>query len=342
MIIVILSVLLAVLIPICAFLARDYFTQEKADPVSEMVSVSSESSSEDDSTSPEEEEEPSSSEPDEPTSGLVSESEPVGQDYFDDAVFFGDSITAGINVYELMSNAQVIAATGINPSSVLTKAVITVPGSEDRITMMDALRASRPVKIYIQLGANWVGERSGIDESTFIEHYRALIEQIKEDHPESIIYIQSMFPVSRAYDTNENGKNTYGLTNELIRTFNKGLEEMAEEEGVWYLNLYDELCNEDGYLPDDKTSDGMHLVPQYYEKWFEYLKTHAVPASTSNTENELSDSDESTESNPSSESWQSEASGISSDADDEISAPDADILDDSESESWDERLIAAE
>ena len=44
----------------------------------------------------------------------------VSDEYFDDAAFVGDSITEGIKLYEIMSNATVIAARGINLDNVFT------------------------------------------------------------------------------------------------------------------------------------------------------------------------------------------------------------------------------
>lgn len=210
-------------------------------------------------------------------SGPVAESERVEQAYFDDAVFFGDSLTSGISVYAMMSNAKVIASTGINPDSALTKACISVPGTDGYITMIDALRAAKPKKIYIMLGANWVGENTGISEETFLKHYRTLLETIVEQHPESIIYVQSMLPVSRAFETNENGKNIVGLTNAIIKDYNSALCDLAQEMGLYYLDVNSAIADSEGYLPDDSTTDGMHISPAYYDKWFEYLKTHAIP-----------------------------------------------------------------
>ena len=46
--------------------------------------------------------------------GAVPESERVMGDYFDDAVFVGDSITEGIMLYGMMSNTTVFAGTGVN------------------------------------------------------------------------------------------------------------------------------------------------------------------------------------------------------------------------------------
>lgn len=202
----------------------------------------------------------------------VEQSAQVEQSYFDDAVFFGDSLTDGVRVYPGMSNAQVIAATGVNPDSVLTKQVIAVPGNEKRITMIAALQAAAPRKIYIMLGANWVGENTGVTETAFLEHYRSMLERIKTDHPHSIIYLQSMLPVTEKFAAG----NKAGLNNQVIDASNQMLQSLAEELNMYYLDVASVIKGPTGSLPEEASSDGMHLTAEYYEKWFAYLRTHTV------------------------------------------------------------------
>lgn len=83
--------------------------------------------------------------------GAVPESPRVRSDYFDDAMFVGDSITTGIELYEVMSNATVVAATGINLDNIMTKKVIELEGQE--LTIPEAMTHYHPKKIYIMLGA---------------------------------------------------------------------------------------------------------------------------------------------------------------------------------------------
>ena len=69
----------------------------------------------------------------------------VGDEYFDDAAFVGDSITEGIKLYEVMTNATVVAARGINLDNVYTDDQIrTAQGNR---TVMGALEAAEPKKI---------------------------------------------------------------------------------------------------------------------------------------------------------------------------------------------------
>lgn len=208
----------------------------------------------------------------------VAESAAVEQGYFDDAVFFGDSISEGVKIYPGMDNATVIATTGANPDSALSKESVTVEGSSARVTMIEALTQAAPGKIYIMLGANWVGENTGISKETFLSHYEALILQILGNNPGSIVYLQSMLPVSESFSANEKGTNKVGLTNPMIDDYNAALMVLANDLGVNYLDVHAALKGETGALPDEATKDGMHLVPEYYEKWFEYLKTHTAAA----------------------------------------------------------------
>ena len=52
----------------------------------------------------------------------------------------------------------------------------------------------------------------------------------------------------------------------------------CEEEKDWLPDycLYMAIKDENGALPADATSDGLHIGTDYYIKWFDYLKTHTV------------------------------------------------------------------
>ena len=197
--------------------------------------------------------------------GAVPESERVTSDYFDDAVFVGDSITSGISLYQLMENADVLADTSINLSSIYTKESIR---QEDgtRIPIMDALQQKQYRKVYVMLGGN---EVNGDSTETFLSRYGKIIDDIKSYQPNAIIYVQSMLPVT--------ADNIYGLDNVRIDEFNAALLELCQEKEVYYLNVAECMKDESGMLPEDASpADGMHFGAEYYSKWFEYLKHHTV------------------------------------------------------------------
>ena len=202
---------------------------------------------------------------------LVPELDRVTSEYFDNAVFIGDSITEGIKTYGMMTNATVIAATGINLSTITTSAVVKTESG--RVTVLDALKQYPDTgKIYILLGANGI---AWMEKDSFVQLYGDFVKELKAQCPDALIYIQSIFPIneekfSAHYDSE--------ITNEKIREYNSALLDMSKELGVYYLNVSETIADQNGALSDDATTDGMHIGTDYYEKWFNYLKKHAVPA----------------------------------------------------------------
>ena len=243
--------------------------------------------------------ESSSSEIPAASSGNYGTPVPVSQQvttaYFDDALFIGDSITYGIESYGLLNNATVIAHTGINPSTILTSEVYEMPDGESK-TLLDAAKDLNPKKIYIMIGANgisWIGKES------FINYYRQIIERLKEDHPDSIIYVQSILPVTKAKSDLDPT-----LANAKINDYNVSIQEMAESLEVYYLNVAEAIKDSTGALPAEASPvDGIHFGPSTYQKWFDYLMTHVVDADSAvSTVTNSSSSSDSPENSGSSES----------------------------------------
>jgi lysophospholipase L1-like esterase len=198
----------------------------------------------------------------------LAESEPVSASYFDDAIFFGDSISTGIPLYNVMPNAKVIAFTGIATVNAMTSECIDT--DDGRKTMLDAALAyGDKKKVYIMLGGNGLG----YDKETFIAGYRDFVDGVKAQYPAATIYIQSMTPVTDyAYLTYPS------VSNELIEEYNIAIHDMAKEKGVVYLDVAEALMDDAGKLPDTASPvDGMHFAPEYYAKWFAYLRNHAIP-----------------------------------------------------------------
>ncbi|SDN40035.1 GDSL-type esterase/lipase family protein [Acetanaerobacterium elongatum] len=198
------------------------------------------------------------------------ESERVDNTYFSDAVFFGDSVTDGISLYSVMSNAKVIAYTGINPATALTREVIK-SGGDKKISMIDALKNANPSKIYIMMGINAIG----MEKEAFISSYEKMLDAIIAQHPNAIIYIQPITPVTSAYEQSK--ENTYGITNVKINSYNADLLALAGKKKVYYVDVSEALKDENGALPSEASpKDGIHFGKKYYEKWFEYLRTHTA------------------------------------------------------------------
>ncbi len=252
-------------------------TQESGTSEPEMTEASTESSVPENTTEAVSEEipvetEPSAADPSEPEqdpadeSPVVPESDPVDDSWFDDAVFIGDSRVEGFRTQSGLSNAQYLAEKGMNVSAVFTEDYIRQGG--DKVTVLEALEGMSFSKVYIKLGINELG---WYYPEIFIEDYSELIDAIREINPGAAIYVQSIIVVSRDKSDQDEIYN-----NENISLFNGLLLDMAQEKGVHYLDLNEVLADEDGYLPEDASFDGVHLKPDYCKIWLDYLKTHTV------------------------------------------------------------------
>lgn len=196
----------------------------------------------------------------------VPESAAADESYFDDAIFIGDSLTDGLAAYELLPREQVLADTGINPQTILTRECIGEEGAEQ--TVVEAAAALDPAKIYIMLGSNGV---AFLNFDDIIGWYGELIDALQENHPDAEIYVQSILPV-----TADKHLEQELLTNKRITELNGMIAEMAAEKGCFYLNVSEAVADENGCLPDDLSADGMHFGVSTYRVWLDYLLTHTV------------------------------------------------------------------
>lgn len=200
------------------------------------------------------------------SSVTVPESTPVDDSYFDDAVFVGDSRTEGLKMYSGLDSSQFFSSVGMDVDKVFTDQVVSLNGQ--LLTVAQALEQASYSKVYIMLGMNELG---WVYESVFADNYARIIDTIRESHPDATIYVQSILPVSQWKD----GSNDI-YTNANVVRLQKALVAMCEEKGVNYVNVAEGIQDEQGYLPSEATQDGVHLTPEYCQRWMDYLKTHTA------------------------------------------------------------------
>ena len=198
----------------------------------------------------------------------VGEGEWLSSSYFDDALFVGDSITEGIKLYDVMSNATVLASTGVNLDSLYTKDAVTLADGS-KVPILEASKNYSPGKIYLMMGVNSLLS----DEETFRTAYARVVDTLISQHPDALLYIQSILPVTADYEKRANAV----ADNAKIDRYNAILKELAAEKGVLYLNVAEEFKDADGCLPNSASpKDGIHFGSSWYRKWFDYLRTHGA------------------------------------------------------------------
>lgn len=196
----------------------------------------------------------------------VAESDPVEDTYFQDAVFLGDSRTEGFFLYSGLKEGTYFYAVGATVESVFSKKTWAVPGG--KVPLLDALAETDCGKIYLMLGVNELGW-PGTD--IFRNQFVKLIDRIQADHPGTDLILQSLIPVS----AKQNARGSY-VNNDRIAAYNEVIRDLAEEKGCAFVNVAEALAGDDGCLPPNLSTDGVHLNTAGCRVWLEYLRTHSV------------------------------------------------------------------
>lgn len=205
--------------------------------------------------------------------GAVPEGADVGNDWFADAVFLGDSRTDGLRLYSGIKGATFICHTGLSVFTIGKNACIK-DADGVKITAMDALAKQQYAKVYLMLGVNELGYAT----TSFLTSYTELVEQIKQLQPGAAIYLQTLIPINEpiAYS---NGTNR-AINNEKLKEFNQVITQVAQTEGVFLVDVDVPFWSEEGCLAAENTGDGVHLTRAGYEAWYAYLRTHTGDAAS--------------------------------------------------------------
>ena len=203
---------------------------------------------------------------------VLKETTDAGQEYIDSIIFLGDSTTYGLISYKMLKDGKATKQVWTPVSGTLTLSQANIskiyyPDTETEIMINEAVESKKPPIMIITLGVNGV---SFMEETYFTNEYKKLIQNIKKTSPDTIIILQSIFPVARSY------AHIGSINNEKIYTANNWIVKIAEDEGVKYLNTYSVLVGEDGFLPEKyQNGDGMHLNEISFQIELNYIRTHA-------------------------------------------------------------------
>lgn len=172
----------------------------------------------------------------------------------EDIIFLGNSLTHGAEWHELFNNPNV-KNRGINGD--------TVDGISERL---ESVTAGEPKKIFLLCGVNDVSHNLTADQIS--AKLIALVEKIKEQSPNTRIYVESLLPIN-------NNFNRYKLLagkEQVIKDINKTLALRMPEMGVEYIDVTDLFTDKNGNLREDFTNDGLHLLGPAYIVWRDYLQ----------------------------------------------------------------------
>lgn len=165
---------------------------------------------------------------------------------FKNSVLIGDSITEGFVINEVLPKECVIAGAGA-----------TAGFTYDKIGV---LSKKKPDNIFIMLGSDDMLWPKGDPKVLFENDLTRLIKKIKEEVPNSKIYLESITPVTQeALNQEPRYKN--------INEYNELLKELAGKLAVNYVDI-GALVKEN---PNVFAEDGIHFKKEFYQLWLNKL-----------------------------------------------------------------------
>lgn len=189
----------------------------------------------------------------------------VPPEYFDDALFIGDSRTVGLMEYGSIKNATFFASTGMDIYKIYSTKVNV--GKQGKIDLMSLLENNKYSKVYIMLGINELG----YNFDNTIKKYSELIDTIRSCQPDAIIYIESNMHVSGSRSASDSIFN-----NANINKFNHMLASLADTKNAYYLDVNPLFDDANGNLREDYTYDNTHVLGKHYKTWTDWIAENAV------------------------------------------------------------------
>ena len=190
----------------------------------------------------------------------------VPREYFEDALFIGDSRVTGVELYSGWDNLTYYAEGGMTVYSMFQSKTAQVEGQT--LTIEEALRKRSFGKIYLEIGINEMG--TGTVDS-FMEAYEAAVDYLRELQPDAILYVCSIMYVEQSKSESDPIFN-----NPAIQERNDRIAALADGENIFYLDINEVVTDETGNLNPDYTWDEVHLLGKYDVIWLEYFSSHGI------------------------------------------------------------------
>lgn len=170
-------------------------------------------------------------------------------------IFLGNSITEAGNWEELY------------PQKTIINRGISGDNSYGVVARLDEVVSSRPDKIFLLIGINDL--KRGTPANYILLNYKKIIQKVITSSPHTMLYLQSVLPVSESKLASFYSK----ITNDKIRVLNDSLRRIARKYKVPFVDLYNDVfIDKKGQMKQDLTTDGLHLQPAGYLLWVGYLR----------------------------------------------------------------------
>ena len=138
----------------------------------------------------------------------------------------------------------------------------------EQMTLEEVLTTRHFGKIYLQIGINEMGTGT-VD--TFMKKYEEAVQRIGELQPDAIIYVEAIMKVGKEKSETDPIFNNAGITER-----NDRIAQLADGQKIFYIDMNEVVCDEEGNLSAEESFDQLHLYGGNYGLWVDFLKTKGI------------------------------------------------------------------
>ncbi|MEM7769434.1 MAG: GDSL-type esterase/lipase family protein [Cyanobacteria bacterium P01_A01_bin.37] len=144
--------------------------------------------------------------------------------------------------------------------------------SDGLFKRIDIIAETEPDYIFVMIGINDL--LRNVSDGTLLENQQKIVRELKQMHPSTTIVLQSILPHSADRATWEGKERLLTISNDRIRTLNRNLRAIADEEDIQFLDLAPLFRDRQGNLPMELSTDGLHLNNDGYQIWSNALQVY--------------------------------------------------------------------
>ena len=135
-----------------------------------------------------------------------------------------------------------------------------------------------PSKMFINIGTNDISS-SNYKKEDLIEGYDNILTQINQRLPNCKVYVMSYYPVNPkanfpGVDQVDKEEMFKTRTNAAIIEANIAVEELAKKHNYKFINVNQNLMDEDGNLKEEYSIEGMHMWANGYSVVLDSIKKY--------------------------------------------------------------------
>ena len=172
-------------------------------------------------------------------------------------VFAGSSLMEQFPVYEFLLDDKL-------PYIIYNRGIGGSVTAEYKQNLDVCIYELEPKAVFLNIGTNDLNEPSCTPEE-LSRRYEQIVDDIQAHLPNVQLYMLAFYPVNPEVADNPMMQEVFkSRTNEKISACNALLRSLAEKKGATWLDLNEDITDENGCLRKDITIEGMHMYANGY------------------------------------------------------------------------------